>query len=456
MRCEDVYFMYMEQVLNLVSAIEEPDIPPEFQQFLRVFSEEEAGILSTIKVIHDINMHEGVTPPYRPFYPMSETELEALWKYLEAAQSKGWIQKFISTARAPILFTKKADRGLHLCVDYRGLNEMTHKNHYPLPQIDELIDHTAFRTRYSHFEYLVIPFGLTNASTIFQAYINEAMKGILDIYYIVYFDDILIYSQNEQEHREHISEVLRRLEARTTFYALKEAFVNPPVLMHFDLGKQIIVHTDASKVAVAGILMQPGDAEPAQSWLSDYHPVAYFSKKLNPAQRNYDTHDQELLAIVEAFCVWHHYLEGSTHPIWVQSDHDNLRYFFTTKTLNSRQARWAEALAAFDFLIEHKPGWCNPADVPSRRPDYYNPTDKAQDGVGMLLTLQQKLKLGDLEPYVPRLFAIQATQDENAVEPPAPRLREIILRLQRKDASMLKVLCKVNSSSQQQLFELDP
>ncbi|KAL1954099.1 hypothetical protein VTO42DRAFT_1754 [Malbranchea cinnamomea] len=194
--------------------------------------------------------------------------------------------------------------------------------------------------------------------------------------------------------------------------------------------------------------MQPGDAEPAQPWLSDYHLVAYFSKKLNPAHRNYDTYDQELLAIVEAFRVWRHYLEGSTHPIQVQSE-------------------GAEALAAFDFLIEHKSGWCNPADALSRRLDYYSPTDKAQDGVGMLPTLQRKLKLGkwatclcsgdpssieestkhtktgDSEPYIPRLLAIQATQDENAVELPAPRLQEIILKLQWGDASMLKVLYKV-------------
>ncbi|KAL1953493.1 hypothetical protein VTO42DRAFT_2760 [Malbranchea cinnamomea] len=91
MHCEDVYFMYEKQAPSLVGAIEEPDIPSKYQQFLRVFSEKEAGILSTIKGIHDINMHEGATSPYRPLYPISATELKALQKYLKAAQSKDWI-----------------------------------------------------------------------------------------------------------------------------------------------------------------------------------------------------------------------------------------------------------------------------------------------------------------------------------------------------------------------------
>ncbi|KAL1953523.1 hypothetical protein VTO42DRAFT_2640 [Malbranchea cinnamomea] len=276
-------------------------------------------------------MHEGVIPPYLPLYPMSVTEFEALQKYLEAAQSKGWIQKSTSPAGAPILFAKKADRGLHLCVDYRGLNEMTSTNRYPLPQIDELIDRVTGTNIFTKLDLrdvyhrIRIRRGDKWKTADLPAYINEAMKGILDIYCIVYLDDILIYSQNEQEHREHVSEVLRRLaqhqlyaklskcefhreevnmekgrkrgafelssEARTAFHALKEAFVNSPILIHFDPGKQIIVHMDVSKVAVVGILMQSGDAELAQPWLNDYHPVAYFSKKLNPAQRNYDTHD---------------------------------------------------------------------------------------------------------------------------------------------------------------------
>jgi hypothetical protein len=126
-----------------------------------------------------------------------------------------------------------------LCVDYRGLNKLTIKNRYPLPLISETLDQlagarifsqldlrdayhririrlgdewkTAFRTRYSHFEYTVMPFGLTNAPATFQSYINRALAGLLDKFCVVYLDDILIFSQTEEEHIRHVREVLQRL-----------------------------------------------------------------------------------------------------------------------------------------------------------------------------------------------------------------------------------------------------
>src|SRR5437016_12340465 len=84
---------------------------------------------------------------------------------------------------------------------------------------------------------------------------------------------------------------------------------------------------------------------------------------MTPAERNYDTHDQELLAIVKSFKQWRHYLEGSRHPIVVLADHANLQYFMTTKELSRRQARWAERLATFDFEIQYRKGSTNPADL---------------------------------------------------------------------------------------------
>ena len=118
----------------------------------------------------------------------------------------------------------------------------------------------------------------------------------------------------------------------------------------------------------------------------DWHPVAFFSRKLDNREQRWEIHDQELLAIVECFKHWRHYLEGSEHTIRVQTDHNNLKYFFTTKRLNARQARWAEKLAAFDFEIEYKPGCLNPADGPSRRWDY-KPSNFRERNVGMLPTL---------------------------------------------------------------------
>ena len=147
-----------------------------------------------------------------------------LHKYLRDTLAKGWIREFSSPVGAPILFAPKKDRELRLCVDYRGLNKITKKNRYPLPLIGEILDRlskakvytkldlrnayhririregdewkTAFRTRYGHFEYLVLPFGLTNAPATFQAYINRALAGLVDVTCIVYLDDILIYSND--------------------------------------------------------------------------------------------------------------------------------------------------------------------------------------------------------------------------------------------------------------------
>jgi transposase InsO family protein len=112
---------------------------------------------------------------------------------------------------------------------------------------------------------------------------------------------------------------------------------------------------------------------------------------MNQAERRYQTPDAELLAIVKAFKKWRHYLEGSRYPIIVKTDHANLRYFMTTKQLSRRQADWAQDLAAYDFYIEYRTGKTNPADGPSRRPDY-KPVDCRSEDV-LLPTLHQKLKM---------------------------------------------------------------
>jgi len=101
----------------------------------------------------------------------------------------------------------------------------------------------------------------------------------------------------------------------------------------------------------------------------------FWSRKCTPAERNYDIHDREMLAIVECFKHWRHYLEGSKHPVHIRSDHKNLETFMSTKILNRRQARWAEFLSDYDFVLDHIPGSKNPADGPSRRPDYAKDVD---------------------------------------------------------------------------------
>jgi len=138
-----------------------------------------------------------------------------------------------------VLFVKKSDGSLRLCVDYRGLNKLTRKDKYPLPLISSTLDRlhtakrftklnlrvgysnvritdgdewkTAFRTRYGSYEYLVMPFGLTNAPAAFQHFMNDIFSDLLDVTVVVYLDDILIFSDNPADHPKHVREVLRRL-----------------------------------------------------------------------------------------------------------------------------------------------------------------------------------------------------------------------------------------------------
>ena len=133
------------------------------------------------------------------------------------------------------------------------------------------------------------------------------------------------------------------------FGLLKGSFSSAPILHHFDPTLPPVVETDASDYAIAGILSVRTDD-------GDVHPVAFYSRTLTGAELNYDTHDKELLAIFGAFKTWRHYLESPQHTIDVVTDHKNLEYFSTTKTLTRRQARWSEYLSAFNMVIRFRPG----------------------------------------------------------------------------------------------------
>ena len=177
-------------------------------------------------------------------------ELETLKAYIETNLANGFIRPSKSPAGAPILFDRKSDGFLRLCVNYRGLNNLTIKNRYPLPLIGESLDRlgrakqftqldltsayhrmriregdewkTAFRTRYGHFEYQVMPFGLTNAPASFQGYINKILAEKLDIFVIVYLDDILIYTDDDGSHVAAVQWVLKQLRKFSLFANLKK------------------------------------------------------------------------------------------------------------------------------------------------------------------------------------------------------------------------------------------
>ncbi|KAM3547144.1 hypothetical protein MY1884_009710, partial [Beauveria asiatica] len=147
------------------------------------------------------------------------------------------------------------------------------------------------------------------------------------------------------------------------FQALKERILEEPVLITADPNKPFEVETDASDFAVGGQLGQRDEE-------GRLHPVAFLSKKLHGPELNYGIHDKELMAIIQAFKEWRHYLVGANYKVKVYSDHKNLTSFTTTKELNKRQIRWYETLTDYDFEILYRKGTLNGrADALSRRED---------------------------------------------------------------------------------------
>ena len=193
----------------------------------------------TRSVDHQIPLKPDMPPPFRGIYRLSQMELQELKCQLDQLLKDGKISPSTSPYGAPVLFVKKKDGSLRMCIDYRALNSQTIQNRYALPRIDELFDRlhgakvfskidltsgyyqiaidpkdrykTAFRTRYGHYEFNVMPFGLTNAPATFQTLMNDIFHDLLDICVIVYLDDILIYSKNKDEHEYHLRQVLERL-----------------------------------------------------------------------------------------------------------------------------------------------------------------------------------------------------------------------------------------------------
>ena len=136
-----------------------------------------------------------------------------------------------------------------------------------------------------------------------------------------------------------------------------------PILAHYKQGVKTIVETDSSDYVSSGVLSQLGDD-------GLLHPVAFFSKNLNPAECNYEIYDKELLAIIRCFEQWRPELEGTGVPVKVITDHKSLKYFMTTKKLTKYQACWAKFLSRFNFIISYTPGKKNQkVDSLIRRPN---------------------------------------------------------------------------------------
>ncbi|RYC53832.1 hypothetical protein CHU98_g12376, partial [Xylaria longipes] len=514
--------VWLEELSSSQNQSNSAIITERFPHLKEFFQYEKASILPhSSRGDLAIELEENTTPPHYPIYPLAQDELEELRKWLAEMIKNGKIRKSKSPAGAPILFVPKKDGTLRLCVDYRGLNHITVKNRFTLPLISEMLDRiahakvfskidlkdayyrlrirtgdewkTAFRTRYGHYEFLVMPMGLCNAPATFQNYIQEALDDILDTFCIAFLDDVLIFSMDTEAHTNHVRDVIERLQkadlyakpskcqfykdkieflgyvisgdgiemdpdrirtiqdwcfpgschelqqflgfcnfyrrfiegfsqivapltrylkkdasgvkegrilpnspAVEAFEQLQDSFGKAILLTHFDPEKQILVETDASSAALAGSLSQ---RDPQGRW----RPVSFYSRKFTEQESRYGTPDQEMLAIVECFKHWRHYLQGSKVPVEVLTDHSNLQAFMKTSKLNGRQARWCIYLAPFDFTIRYRPGKRNRVDAASRRPDYMNGT---RSDANLLPTIERKIAVAQIKAQdeLPRIL----------------------------------------------------
>ena len=215
------------------------DLPRVVYEYEDVFPDELPGLPSQRVVDFGIKLHPGTSPIFMTPHKMAPVELQELRVQVQELLDKGFIRPSTSPWGAPVLFAKKKDKTLRLCINYRQLNRVMVKNRYPLPRIDDLFDQlrgarvnskidlrtsyhqlrvretyipkTAFRTRYGHFEFTVMPFGLTNALATFMDHMHRVFQPYLDQFVVVFVDDNLIYSQSEWEHDDHLRIVLQLL-----------------------------------------------------------------------------------------------------------------------------------------------------------------------------------------------------------------------------------------------------
>ncbi|SPC65292.1 related to pol protein [Ustilago sp. UG-2017b] len=509
----------VEMEVEVDEEVTAADIPKPYQHLRDVFDEVEADKLPH-HTEHDLHLEliEGGQPPQGPLYLKGPREMSELRKYLEEKLEKGFIRPSKSPARSPVLFVPKKDGGLRLCVDYRGLNEITVKNRAPLPLIEEQLFllrkariytkldlraaynliriakgdewKTAFGTQLGLYEYLVMPFGLANAPAHFQSFINGVFRDIIGVYVVVYLDDFLIFSDTEESHVKHVTEVLTRLrsnrlfaklskcefhtktveflgyiikptgiemdpekvrtvkewpmpesihdiqrflgfanfyrrfiahfariakpltslvkpterfkkfelpeEAQQAFHKLIRAFASAGVLQHFDYHLPTRLETDASDFAIAGVLKQEHEGR--------WHPVAFYSRKMSSAERNYEIHDKELLAVVACLTQWRHMLAGLPSQLVILTDHEALKYFKSQRRITGRHARWAVLLADFDFILQYRPGdKGGEPDALTRRADMQPAGEEQEHNVRQLLP--------------PRVFKETADHESTLVAP---------------------------------------
>nr|GEU74953.1 putative reverse transcriptase domain-containing protein [Tanacetum cinerariifolium] len=285
---EDETLIIRAQVMEKKSDEKRLENIPIVREFPDIFPEELPGLPPVRQVEFQIDLIPRATHVARAPYRLAPSEMKELSNQLQELTDRGFIRPITSPWGAPVLFVKKKDGSFRMCIDYHELNKLTVKNRYLLPRIDDLFDQlqgsrvyskidrrlgyhqlrvrdedilkTAFRTRYGHYEFQVMPFSLTNAPAVFMDLMNRVCKPYLDKFIIVCIDDILIYSRNKEEHHLKIILELLRKEKLYAKFSKYDFWIQT---------MQFLGHLIDSQ----GLRVDPAKIEAVKNWASPATPT---------------------------------------------------------------------------------------------------------------------------------------------------------------------------------------
>ncbi|XP_059223172.1 uncharacterized protein LOC131996977 [Stomoxys calcitrans] len=359
----DQKYLSVDQKFQLQCAI---DLFPSFAK---------EGLGKTNVICHTINTG-GATPIKQRHFPVSPAIEKLIYEELDRMLAMGVIEESTSPWSSPIVLHRKPGKN-RLCLDSRKLNAVTEGDAYPLPHIDGILSRLPKAEFISSLDLKdafwqipldesskVMPFGLCNAPQTMCRLMDRVIPASLRAEVLVYLDDLLVVSPTFDRHLEVLKEVAKCLrnagltintnrkfvwteEAQKSFEDLKSILSSAPVLHSPDFSQPFFIHCDASKTGIGGVLVQK-NAE------GDEFPVAFMSKKLNQAQRNYSVTEQECLAAMLCIKKFRAYVEG--HEFTVITDHASLKWLMSQTDLSTRLARWALKLQGYRFKIEHRKG----------------------------------------------------------------------------------------------------